>query len=88
MHANQFLSFIVSIVNCSAIHVYQIVSYVSLLTIKLIDFLFFFSTFFQQYFVCDYAINVECNTAETFYSLNDNFGEVPISDSDVELTEK
>merc|ERR1711893_128261 len=44
--------------------------------------------FNQQYFVCDYAINVECNTAETFYSLNDNFGEVPISDSDVELTEK
>merc|ERR1712150_85307 len=29
--------------------------------------------FNQQYFVCDYAINVECNTAENFYSLNDNF---------------
>merc|ERR1711936_1288020 len=32
--------------------------------------------FNQQYFVCDYAINVECNTAEGFYSLNDNFGAV------------
>lgn len=48
MHANQFLSFIVSVVNCSAIHVYQIVSYVSLLTIKLIDFLFFFLPFFSN----------------------------------------
>ena len=32
--------------------------------------------------MCDYAINVECNTAETFYSLNDNFGQVPDSEDD------
>ena len=30
----------------------------------------------QQYFVCDYAINVECNNAESFYSLNQAFGQV------------
>jgi hypothetical protein len=29
---------------------------------------------FQQYFVCDWAINVDCGTAETFYNLNENFG--------------
>ena len=28
----------------------------------------------QQYFVCDYAINVDCVAAESFYYLNDNFG--------------
>ena len=28
----------------------------------------------QQYFVCDYAVNVDCVAAEGFYSLNDNFG--------------
>ena len=32
--------------------------------------------FWQQYFVCDYAINVDCLSAEGFYSLNDNFGQV------------
>merc|ERR1712212_500930 len=37
--------------------------------------------FNQQYFVCDYAINVECNNAESFYSLNANFGQVT-SDAD------
>ena len=30
--------------------------------------------FLQQYFVCDWAINVDCSTAEGFYSLNDDFG--------------
>merc|ERR1712156_1247466 len=38
--------------------------------------------FNQQYFVCDYAINVECNTAETFYSLNSNFGQVTIEEDE------
>ena len=28
----------------------------------------------QQYFVCDYAVNVDCLSAEGFYTLNDNFG--------------
>ena len=42
----------------------------------------------QQYFVCDYAINVECNTAETFYSLNDNFGQVPDSEDGDIVSEK
>merc|ERR1712110_87563 len=32
--------------------------------------------FNQQYFVCDYAVNVDCLGAEGFYSLNDNFGAV------------
>lgn len=30
----------------------------------------------QQYFVCDYAINVDCQAAESYYGLNDNFGRV------------
>ena len=35
-------------------------------------------TFFnwQQYFVCDYAVNVDCLSAEGYYNLNDNFGAV------------
>ncbi|KAK8744231.1 hypothetical protein OTU49_001069 [Cherax quadricarinatus] len=32
--------------------------------------------FNQEYFVCDYAINVDCSLAASFYSLNDNFGKV------------
>ena len=28
----------------------------------------------QQYFVCDYSVNVDCVAAEEFYALNDNFG--------------
>ena len=38
----------------------------------------------QQYFVCDYAINVECNNAESFYSLNANFGQVTNDEEAVE----
>ena len=38
----------------------------------------------QQYFVCDYAINVECNNAESFYSLNQAFGQV-LEEEDEEL---
>ena len=30
----------------------------------------------QQYFVCDYAVNVDCLSAEGYYNLNDNFGAV------------
>ena len=30
---------------------------------------------FQQYFVCDYDSNVDCKSSETFYNLNDNFGQ-------------
>merc|ERR1712029_23667 len=40
--------------------------------------------FNQQYFVCDYAINVECNNAESFYSLNANFGQVTNEEEGVE----
>jgi hypothetical protein len=29
----------------------------------------------QQYFVCDYDEKVDCKTSESFYSLNDNFGQ-------------
>ena len=47
-----------------------------------------FKILLQQYFVCDYAINVECNTAETFYSLNDNFGQVPDSEDGDIVSEK
>eukprot|EP00096_Caligus_rogercresseyi_P004786 TRINITY_DN1927_c0_g1_i1.p1 TRINITY_DN1927_c0_g1~~TRINITY_DN1927_c0_g1_i1.p1 ORF type:complete len:110 (-),score=24.96 TRINITY_DN1927_c0_g1_i1:258-587(-) len=32
--------------------------------------------FNQEYFVCDYAINVDCGSAESFYTLNENFGVV------------
>merc|ERR1719411_1274304 len=32
--------------------------------------------FNQQYFVCDYAVNVDCTTTEEFYQLNGNFGAV------------
>jgi len=32
--------------------------------------------FNQQYFVCDYAVNVDCLSAEGYYNLNDNFGAV------------
>merc|ERR1712018_9732 len=38
--------------------------------------------FNQQYFVCDYAINVECNNAESFYSLNAEFGKVSSDQED------
>ena len=37
---------------------------------------FLYLILFQQYFVCDYAINVDCQSAESFYSLNENFGQV------------
>merc|ERR1711953_1306656 len=40
--------------------------------------------FNQQYFVCDYAINAECNNAESFYSLNANFGQVTNDEEAVE----
>ena len=32
---------------------------------------------FQQNFVCEYWFNVDCASSESFYSLNDNIGEVP-----------
>ncbi|XP_042216151.1 U-scoloptoxin(01)-Cw1a-like [Homarus americanus] len=32
--------------------------------------------FNQEYFVCDHPINVDCTVADTFYTLNDNFGQV------------
>ena len=35
---------------------------------------FYFFYFWQQYFVCDYSVNVDCVAAEEFYALNDNFG--------------
>ena len=38
----------------------------------------------QQYFVCDYSVNVDCVAAEEFYALNDNFG-VKAEDEDQEL---
>merc|ERR1712223_1400524 len=44
--------------------------------------------FNQQYFVCDYAINVECNNAESFYSLNANFGQVTSEEDDSSLVEE
>ena len=44
--------------------------------------------FFQQYFVCDYAINVECDSAESFYSLNSNFGQVTTGDDDGGIVEE
>jgi hypothetical protein len=44
--------------------------------------------FFQQYFVCDYAINVECDSAESFYSLNSNFGQVTTGDDDSGVVEE
>ena len=34
----------------------------------------FFFSLEQQYFVCDYSVNVDCVAAEEFYALNDNFG--------------
>ena len=43
--------------------------------------------FFQQYFVCDYAVNVDCLSAEGFYSLNDNFGVVVEERSDDDYVE-
>lgn len=39
-------------------------------------------TFFQQYFVCDYAVNVDCLAAESYYLLNDNFGRIPEKNDD------
>ena len=36
----------------------------------------FFFQLLQQYFVCDYAVNVDCLSAEGYYNLNDNFGAV------------
>merc|ERR1712083_389076 len=44
--------------------------------------------FNQQYFVCDYAINVECNNAESFYSLNSNFGQVTTGEDDGGIVEE
>ena len=43
-------------------------------TLSIVD--TFLYLFLQQYFVCDYAVNVDCIGAEGFYSLNDNFGAV------------
>merc|ERR1711879_736379 len=40
--------------------------------------------FNQQYFVCDYSVNVDCVAAEEFYALNDNFG-VKAEEEDQEL---
>ena len=31
---------------------------------------------FQQYFVCDYDVNVDCKSSEIYYNLNENFGQV------------
>ena len=36
----------------------------------------FYPILLQQYFVCDYAVNVDCLSAEGYYNLNDNFGAV------------
>merc|ERR1739844_250101 len=44
--------------------------------------------FNQQYFVCDYAINVECNNAESFYNLNANLGQVTTDEDDSSLVEE
>ena len=33
--------------------------------------------FNQEHFVCEYWFNVDCSSAESFYGLNDNIGEVP-----------
>merc|ERR1712079_483523 len=44
--------------------------------------------FNQQYFVCDYAINVECNNAESFYNLNANFGQVTSNEDDSSIVEE
>merc|ERR1712086_217228 len=44
--------------------------------------------FNQQYFVCDYAINVECASAESFYILNANFGQVISDEDDSSLEEE
>merc|ERR1739844_378651 len=44
--------------------------------------------FNQQYFVCDYAINVECDSAESFYNLNANFGQVTTDEDDSSLVEE
>merc|ERR1711934_590617 len=44
--------------------------------------------FNQQYFVCDYAINVECDSAESFYSLNSNFGQVTTGEDDSGIVEE
>merc|ERR1712150_891 len=44
--------------------------------------------FNQQYFVCDYAINVECNNAESFYNLNTNFGQVTSNEDDSSIVEE
>merc|ERR1712241_1630469 len=44
--------------------------------------------FNQQYFVCDYAINVECNNAESFYNLNANFGQVTNNEDDSSIVEE
>merc|ERR1739846_102942 len=44
--------------------------------------------FNQQYFVCDHAINVECNNAESFYNLNANFGQVTTDEDDSSLVEE
>ena len=48
----------------------------------------YFLFFFQQYFVCDYAINVECNNAESFYNLNANFGQVTSNEDDSSIVEE
>merc|ERR1739844_728142 len=44
--------------------------------------------FNQQYFVCDYAINVECNNVESFYNLNANFGQVTTDEDDSSIVEE
>ena len=54
----------------------------------LLHYLWSFLILFQQYFVCDYAINVECNNAESFYALNANFGQVTSDADDSSLVEE
>ena len=38
-------------------------------------FILFFTFYFQQYFVCDYDMNVDCQSAHLYYNLNNNFGQ-------------
>jgi len=35
--------------------------------------------FNQEHFVCEYWFNVDCSSAESFFNLNDNIGDVPVN---------